>query len=218
MGSKQRNSANDKTNRFGVLERLTPDESGVVLRILLERNQNLRAEAEKIAKELVASPSAEDIAEDIFEAVTSVDIDDLNSRAGKTQWGYVEPSEAAWELLEESVEDAVSDMKRRMELGLTNAALAICCGIVMGLYKAKDISSDGALGWASDFPAEEAGHAVAELIRACPAKDRNPVRNRLLADFSKYVPAWIDYLGREADRNVAIVMSQVEGRKTGARP
>jgi hypothetical protein len=203
MGSKQRNSANDKTNRLGVLERLTPDESGVVLRILLERNQNLRAEAEKIAKELVASPSAEDIAEDIFEAVTSVDIDDLNSRAGKTQWGYVEPSEAAWELLEESVEDAVSDMKRRMELGLTNAALAICCGIVIGLYKAKDISSTGALGWAPDFPAEEAGHTLTELIGACPAKDRNAMRDRLLVDLSKHIPDWIDCLGREAGRSVA---------------
>lgn len=203
MGSKQRNSANDKTNRLGVLERLTPDESGAVLRILLERNQNLRTEVEKIATELVASPSAEDIAEDIFDAVTSVDIDDLNSRAGKTQWGYVEPSEAAWELLEEAVENVIGDMKRRMELGLTNAALAICCGIVMGLYKAKDISSDGALGWASDFPAEEAGHTVTEMIGACPAKDRNAVRDRLLADFSKYVPDWIEYLGREADRSVS---------------
>lgn len=202
MGSKQRNSANDKMNRLGVLERLTPDESGAVLRILLERNQNLRTEAEKIATELVASPSAEDIAEDIFGAVTSIDIDDLNSRAGNTQGGYVEPSEAAWELLEEAVEDVIDDMKRRMELGLTNAALAICCGIVMGLNKAEDVNSDGALGWAPDFPAEEAGHTVTELIRACPVKDRTTVRDRLLADFSQYVPDWSACLGRVADRSV----------------
>src|SRR2546430_8612475 len=38
---------------------------------------------------------------------------DLNARAGSHEWGYVEPSEAAWEILEETVEPVLDDMKRQ---------------------------------------------------------------------------------------------------------
>jgi len=59
----------------------------------------------------------------------------FNGRAGKQAWGYVEPTDATWELLGEAVEDVVADMKRRANLGLHEAAEAICCGIVLGLHK-----------------------------------------------------------------------------------
>src|SRR2546430_12263331 len=50
---------------------------------------------------------------------------DLNARAGSHEWGYVEPSEAAWEILEETVEPVLDDMKRHIELGLEAEALEI---------------------------------------------------------------------------------------------
>jgi len=36
--------------------------------------------------------------------IRALDYEDLNARAGSHKWGYVEPSEAAWEILEETVE------------------------------------------------------------------------------------------------------------------
>lgn len=203
MTSCQKNFPVNNNARSDVLARLTPPEFGAVLRILLERHKDLRAETERIATELMAVPSLNDIAENVFEAVTSLDLDDLNSRAGKTQWGYVEPSEAAWELLEESVADTISDMKRRMELGLTDAATTICCGIVKGLNKAEDVHSDGVLDWATDFPAEEAGHAVAEFMSVCPTKIRQSARSRLLAILSEHVPAWKELFTRVVMENVS---------------
>jgi hypothetical protein len=74
-------------------------------------------------------------AEEVLDAVTSLDLDSLNDRAGSHSWGYVEPTEAAWELLEEAVEDIVADMKRSMDLGLETTAETICVGIVVGLHR-----------------------------------------------------------------------------------
>jgi hypothetical protein len=91
-------------------------------------------------------------------------------------------------------------MKRRMELGLDTAAEAICCGVVVGLYKAKGVASDGPLGWDADFPAEEACHAVAELIRTCPAENRGTVRDRLVQTLGDLVPQWYDMISRAAER------------------
>lgn len=44
--------------------------------------------------------------------VTRLDIDDLQGRAGKHSWGYVEPAQAAQDLLEEAVAGHLDDMKR----------------------------------------------------------------------------------------------------------
>jgi len=40
-----------------------------------------------------------------------LDYDDLNARAGKTRYGYAEPSDAAWELFEEALDPFVNEMK-----------------------------------------------------------------------------------------------------------
>lgn len=104
-----------------------------VMRHLLDRHPKLRPEANRFATELIASPSAESVAKETFTRVTSVPLEDFQGRAGKQPWGYVQPSEAAVELLEESLEDLIEDMKRRTKLGLLSAAATVCAGIVMGL-------------------------------------------------------------------------------------
>lgn len=179
---------------------MAPHELATVLRALLTKHPVLRAEAEQIATDMIATPSIENVADDVHDAVTSLGIDSFHGRAGKQAWGYVEPTEAAWELLGEAVEDIVADMKRRMDLGLHEAAEAICCGIVLGLHKAKGVGSEGPLGWAPDFPAEEACHAVAELIASCPPKVRGATRNRLVEALGGLMPGWDEMITRAADR------------------
>jgi len=98
----------------------------------------------------------------------------LAARCGQIQkdlprghsWGYTEPTEAAWQLLDEAVEPFVEDMKRHLGLGLHEEAFEICKGVVLGLYQCRDAGGDEFLGWAEDFPAEAAGNAVTEWIGA----------------------------------------------------
>ncbi len=59
------------------------------------------------------------------------DYDDLNARAGGHSWGYVEPTETAWELLEEAVEPVLSEMKRYLEIELEEQAREFCHGILL---------------------------------------------------------------------------------------
>ena len=87
-----------------ILDKMSADDLAAVLRVLLTEHPDLQPRAESIAAEIVSSPSPEDIAEDVLDAVISLDLDSLNDRAGSHSWGYVEPSEAAWELLQEAVE------------------------------------------------------------------------------------------------------------------
>lgn len=182
------------------LDKMAPHELASVLRAVLTKHPELRAEAEQIATDMIATPSVNDVADEVHDAVTALGIESLHDRAGKQAWGYVEPTEAAWELLGEAVEDVLADMKRRADLGLHEAAEAICCGIVLGLHRTKGANSDGPLGWAPDFPAEEACHAVAELIRASAPKGRGATRNRLVEALLELVPSWDEMITRAADR------------------
>jgi hypothetical protein len=168
-----------KSAPTALLEHLSPQEAVEVLKQLLEKYPQLRSEAEQLATNYVSSASVEEIAEDVQARITSIDLDALNGRAGKHSWGYVEPGDAAPELLEESIEDLQDDMKRKPELGLVAAAQIVCTGIVHGLYRARDTDSDGALGWAPDFPVEHASHLVGEFIRACSPATRNEARKAL---------------------------------------
>ncbi|MBI5446719.1 MAG: hypothetical protein HY900_36565 [Deltaproteobacteria bacterium] len=185
-----------------MLQRLAPAEVAAVLNVLLGRYPNLREEAERIAVELLSFPSADEVSEGLYTALTSLGIDALNRRSGRQRGRYVEPSEAAWELLDEAVEDAMGDMKRRMELGLEESAEVICQGIVAGLRRAEEFPSDGVLAWAPDFPAEKACHAVGEFLRACPKEKRRAVRDRLIGAVGEGAPDWSDLLDRAAKRSV----------------
>jgi hypothetical protein len=164
--------------------------------MLLVRHESLREEADRLATEVVSAPCYEDVASAVADAVTVLDIQDLNGRAGPSRSGYTDPTDAAWELLEESVEDFISDMKRRVGIGLTDAAITFCRGIVVGLYKVRTMASDGPLGWAPDFPAEAAGNAVAELLRAVPKEARAATRASLEAAFASETPDWTEMLTR----------------------
>lgn len=185
-----------------VLDRLEPWEAQAVLRRLLAAHPNLGIEAEQISKSLLGEISLEIVADDVADAIRSLSLDDLNGRAGRHSWGYVEPSEAAWELLEETVNPFLEDMKRRMGLGLEAETLEVCKGILLGLYSARDEKADTVVGWAPDFLEET---AAGTSLTWCAGRDKKETarreRARLLHEFAKEsTPEWEALIRRVLSR------------------
>jgi hypothetical protein len=110
----------------------------------------------------------------------------FEEHAGSHSWGYVSPDEAAFELLDDAIEPFLADMKRLVELGHEEAAIATCLGIVLGLYGLKDRKSHEVLEWAPDFASQAACQAVTELSRET-RKKRGP-RWRIPETFFAAVP------------------------------
>jgi len=198
-GKPKRQAARKDTGRR-TLERLKPEEAAGVLRHLLEVHPELASEAEGMARSLLHQVDYEDIAAEIEDEIRALDYEVLNARAGPHEWGYVEPSEAAEEILEETVEPLREDMKRHLELGLEAEALEICKGLVLGCYRLSERAGGDVLGWAPDFPGEAAGYALevwytgtdAPKSRAARRKNRPP----LPPDFLNLVPKWIPLIER----------------------
>lgn len=181
------------------LAHLCTGERAQVLNELLQRHPALREEANTIAENLIADVSVEVVAEEVADLVTSIGIEELENRAGNQSWGYVEPSEAAWELLEESIEDVRADMKRRLEAGMKPAAESICQGIVLGLHRANGTNHDGALEWAPDFAAEAAAWSLSLLLESYPKRQRPAAGNRIVQAIEEHADDWVEMLVRVVD-------------------
>lgn len=185
-----------RRNRETILAHLRSHERGRVCDLLLKRHPELREEANAIAKDLLADVSVEDISQEVVYLVSSVGLDSLNVRSGKHYWGYVGPTEAAWELLWEAIEDIQNDMVRRNKAGLRAAAERICQGIILGLQKLDVENTDGVLGWAPDFPGEAAAHTLSMLLELYPRNHRRAAGSRVLVGLEQQVGEWVGMLVR----------------------
>lgn len=186
-----------------VLSHLGAAERAEVLTELLEHHPYLSEEANAIAKDLIDEVSVEAVAEEVTDLVTGTDLDDLNGRAGRHSWGYVEPGEAAWELLEEALSEVRDDMTRRFEAGSVRAAENICHGIVLGLYAARGMESDGILGWAPDFPAETAADVASTFVEMYPPSRRKSAAKCFISVMKGKTGDWDKMLHRVVEEAVS---------------
>jgi hypothetical protein len=193
-------TAREGAGHRSTLERLKPEEAAAVLRRLLEVHPDLSSEAEEMARSLLHQVEYEDIAAEIEDEIRALDYDALNARAGRHEWGYVEPAQAAEEILEETVEPFLEDMKRHLELGLEAEALEICKGLLLGYYRLSERKGGDVLGWAPDFPGEAAGNALEVWYTGTDdPKSRDTQRKKrppLPPDFLNLVPKWIPLIER----------------------
>jgi hypothetical protein len=172
------------------------DEAMVVLRHLLDAHPELVPEARNLAQASVAAVDPENVATAVEDAVRGISDDELYGRSGRHDCGYVEPNEAAFQLLEEAVQPTLDDMRRLIGLGQQAAAVATCQGIVAGLYLVRDAHGHDALEYADDFPIEEACEAVRALAVESRAKQGRAWS--LPRDFLESVTEWKDALSRAA--------------------
>ena len=109
-----------------LLKRLKPGEAAAVLRCLLEAHPDLADEAEGFARSVLHQLKYQDVAAEIEDEIRQLDYEDLNARAGNHEWGYVEPSEAAWEILEQTVQPFLDEMSPANELGEPGLSIGSC--------------------------------------------------------------------------------------------
>lgn len=163
------------------LDVLTGDEAQAVLHELLSSHPDLIPDARQAANALLATVSFADVAEKVLGALRALELDDLD--AGPRPGGYVEPSEAAWKVIEKVVTPYFRDLERRVKLGHEDEAIEVCKGIVLGLYRAQH-SGFELLEYAEDSPSELAGHAL-EIWRR---RRRSHVFPRSFVE--KFTPDW----------------------------
>lgn len=142
-------------------------ENALILTQLLDGDPTLRKRAEDIARRILRSVDITTVSDLIAEEILQLDTEDLANRAGPRRHGYTEPTDAAWQLLEETIEPWIEDLRRRAGLGLHQAAADLTKALTRTLETA-DERADGIddcllREWAPDFPSEAASWVEREL-------------------------------------------------------
>jgi hypothetical protein len=121
------------------LESLSAVERAGTLTALLQAHPELLAEAELLAAGFLSQEDRHAVAEDVAYELRALHLSQLADRAGP-QWGggYVDPNEAADEMLDEVVQPYLEDLERRARTGAVQAAREIAFGVLLGLYACRD--------------------------------------------------------------------------------
>lgn len=150
-----------------VLSALSAEEKAAVLDELTGADPRIEVAAAAAAVSRLGAASVNDVAARVEDALRALDQVDLAARAGPTRYGYTEPTQAAWELLEEALEPWLDDIIRRAGLGLADAAISIAIGSIGALRRVEGCDHDQLLlSWVPDFPAEATGNVREALRRA----------------------------------------------------
>jgi len=155
------------TPRQSVLASCSDSEKASILSQLLDGEPTLRKRAEDIARRSLASVDIAAVSDLIVEATLGLGTEDLASRARRSRHGYTEPTDAAWQLLEEVIEPWIEDLRRRARLGLGQAAADLATALTLALETADERADriDDCLlrQWAPDFPSEAASWVEREF-------------------------------------------------------
>jgi hypothetical protein len=154
---------NHPTSAF---DSLSAEEKATVLDHLLAARPELRERAETYAAQLMSHEDRTVVADDVEDALQGLDIEELNTRAGyRPGRGYVHPTSAAGELLDEALQRFLDDLQRRADLNMTSAAVELAVGILLGLYECRDGNSETLLEYSPDYAAERASDVVDRCAR-----------------------------------------------------
>lgn len=169
---------------------------------LLDRHPELWPEVNEMARDLLEQADAQVVAEDIVDALESIDMRQIRQRSGRQPLGHIEPYEAIGELFDEAVEDVLRDFRRKLEAGLKRAAETVCQGIILGLYRAEAEDTGEVLGEIPDHPSAAAVWSLTTLLESLPQRERRAAGERVLAGVCDEAGEWRKML-EEAARQAA---------------
>ena len=148
----------------GIIDRLSPEDALVILKALARDGEQIAARIAEIALAHLSDVNWEEVALELYEELELLEVEEVWDRAGSTREGYVEPGEAAEEMIGEVVEPYLEELKKLGALSMSTEANQMCKGLLLGLYRFRHESTVEFKDWASDAPSSFAW-AVVEAWR-----------------------------------------------------
>lgn len=159
-----------------ILDHLSPDDALAVLRAL-SRDEDLAPRIRQVATAHLEADAPHDeedvgaIAEEIRWELEQLEVEEVWDKAGPTRHGYVDPSEAADEMMGRVLEPYLEEMSRYQRLGMGQEAAYLCMGLITGLYQFEHQSETEFKNWASDLPTGHAELVLSNWLDGRPAPD-----------------------------------------------
>jgi hypothetical protein len=148
-----------------LIDALEPIEAKRLLGSLLDTRPDLVPEVAALADAKLGEVSVESVAEKVAWAIGELQVEDVwDGSCSQPDGSYVDPTEAAYAVVDDALVPFVQDLERRIRLGREDEAAGVCQGILLGLYQVtvqcRDRGNEFLDGYAPDAIEEAAGFVL----------------------------------------------------------
>jgi len=127
-------------------------ESAIGILVELCSDNDLYERIITMVKMILSKADADSIAADVFNCLNSIQVEDLWENSGKTRYGYSDPIEVAYEMLDDQVSVFILKMNQYRDLGMHKQEKEYCKGILTGVLMYGNEGNNEFRDWAPDDP------------------------------------------------------------------
>ena len=178
-----------KKRKPDTLDSISGTDAIKVLRILANRDKQLKIDINVIIKELLADVSLDEVADCVQSQLESLSVEDVWDRSGAKRDGYVGTGETACQMFESALEPFREDMLKYQQLSMHDQAETICFGILKGVYDFEWHSTTEFKDWAVDAPADFFSTYLGEWNEHFQERSSHAKLNQFL---TAHCPKWAD--------------------------
>ncbi|MDI6917530.1 MAG: hypothetical protein QMC80_07010 [Thermoplasmatales archaeon] len=184
VGKKKESS---KTKNKNVFDKINANDAFAILETLANEDAKIAKRIKEIAMEYLRRVDIEDIASQIYFDLNNIEVEDVWDQSGSTRYGYVDPTDKAWEMFEEALEPFIEELKKYQDLSMPTESKNYCMGILKGIYRFEKESKSEYKDWAVDAPWEYFENVLDDWKKGC----KNPKDVQEMEEFiKKNFPGW----------------------------
>lgn len=182
-------------NPHNIINNLSPEDAGAILRQLAAHDEKLAAKIAEIALSYLSDVEAEEITDALLAELEGLTPEDVWDRSGNTRYGYVETGEAAAQIIEELLEPYLAEMRQCQEAGLAREAQQLCRGLLLGFYLFEYKSKTAFKDWATDAPLAFAQEVLTAWQKGAePDETRQEIREFIEAEMPNWAGNLLGYI------------------------
>lgn len=154
-----------------IINNLSQSEAQTILHALVADVPGLTQRITVLASEQLTAVDMEAIAAEVYTDLDALTREEVWDRASNTHHGYVEPNEAADEMIDEVIMPWLAEITRYQTMGLQMEATLTCMGVLQGIYQFTIESSNPFKEWTGDSLPMFAEKVVRTWRDGGPGKD-----------------------------------------------
>ena len=116
-----------------IINQLSPNDALSILKTLAESDEQIAKRIAEMAMTHLSKVDPEEVAAVLYDGLNFLEVEEVWDRAGPSRHGYVEPHEAAEEMIDEVVAPYLAELKKYQKLGMNTEANKMCMGLLLGL-------------------------------------------------------------------------------------
>jgi hypothetical protein len=138
-------------NPHEIINQLSPNDALSILITLAESDEQIANRIAEMALAKLSKVDPEEVAAVLYDELNLLEVEEVWDRAGPShRHGYMEPHEAAEEMIDEVVAPYLAELKKYQKLGMNTEANKMCMGLLLGLYRFEHESTSEFKNWAVD--------------------------------------------------------------------